>query len=160
MLLFRAALVSAFVGLGACTATGSDRSVMQAKISAETLPFPGETSLVFIEQKSPDQTIAIVKSCAPLTAGCKSPQVKARSIKHAAQQSDSWEFADLKNCPGAQTLVTALLTTADKTPLTITYTAGPHLVKSAKQHAAEDLVARLSSCLSKSYMTPPWERSP
>jgi|GEM_PF-2724589 len=158
MWLFRAALIAGFCGglTSACaTAQPADSS---PPVRAEQLPFPGETSLVLIEQSGPDQAVAIVESCAPFPEGCAKPQLKARSVQTQSPSDFIWEFADLRNCPGAQTLVTALLTIAEETPLSIRYAAGPHLVKSAREHAAEDLVSALSACLSRSYMTPPWER--
>ena len=129
---------------------------------AEALPFPGETPLIYIKQSEPFQSVAIVRSCAPFPAGCRKPQLKARSVRYTAPEQYVWEFADMVNCRGTEKLTQALSIplpdAQNDKPEVIVYRAGPYSIKSAREHTAEDLVTRLSPCLSKSYMTPPWER--
>lgn len=162
MWLFRASIFASLCLTAACAATASEHSDIDAMIKAKTLPFPGEIPLIFIEQSEPGHSVAIVKSCAPFPEGCKPPQLKARSIRYSAPGTYVWEFADLRNCQGTDKLVEALSIPLPEArtdaPEEIKYRAGPHLVKSAREHAAEDLVTRLTSCLTKSYMTPPWQR--
>jgi len=143
----------AAAAFGLVTVTACETSFATSAVSVQDLPFRGETSLLLIEQTGPDHSVAIVESCAPFPAGCKAPQLKARSL-----QGRAWEFADLRNCKGAERLVDLLLSTTDERPKSIRYAAGPERVKTAKQHTAEDLLTALEQCLSKSYMTPPWAR--
>ena len=162
MWLFRAAAIASTCFISACAGVASDQSDWEAQMRADTLPFPGEIPLVIIEQSAPVQSVAIVLSCAPFPEGCNTPERKARSMRGSAPDNYVWEYADLRNCPGTKTLVEALSIPLPEArtdaPELISYNAGPHLIKSAREHAAEDLVERLNTCLTKSYMTAPWDR--
>lgn len=139
---------------------GADSFEYAPPIPPQSLPFPGEAPLIYIEQSEPHISVAIVRSCAPYSEGCANPQLKARSVQGDKHGRYDWKFADLKNCEDAVNQTERLLSKIEtsKLPLVLKYRAEQQRVKTAEEHAAENLVTLLSSCLSKSYMTPPWER--
>jgi len=161
MLWFRGAFITAFSAMLPSVATfASEHYELTAMMVAENLPFPGETPLFFIEQNVKFQSVAIVSSCAPFPEGCKNPQLKARSIRHNSHNQYIWEFANLEQCSGSERQVKLLLSVVENInePHKVMYDAGQHRVKSALAHSAEEFVNLVSPCLSKSYMTPPWDR--
>lgn len=137
--------------------------------------------------KSPsEQAIAIVKSCAPRFKGCADPILKVRSLSALTQsrltrdKSLQWAFADLDRCEGAMTHYQTLATDAlglkdrpeglvefDVNSLSGTARFGGRETRfkpfsSDLPHPTQkwitDFQALLNTCLTQSYMTPPWER--